>query len=324
VSTPVLDDALQLKRAGDLDGAVIALEGVLSRSPAHPIALTHLADVQLRRGRLAEAAGALDRAEAAGGTTLFTARLRGDLSYKAGRFDEAARHYQDADSLGEKGTWSLVQLARCRLRLKDLDGARGAASRAVERDDGASAAWVLLGDIASSEDRLDEAEAMYGKAHENAPGDDWAYAKLVEVRLQRLPAAKRDRELQVLMKSTGKGNRHLPGVLARLRSQEGDLDAAANAWGAQARRGDLFARKQEGFALRKAGRLEEAAAILGPCLVTDPEDRFVFSSYVSLQKKRGALDELRQTLGAALPRAGSRRGAFYGELRKLPAPDTAP
>ncbi|MDP9069692.1 MAG: tetratricopeptide repeat protein [Actinomycetota bacterium] len=324
MSTSALDEALRLKRSGELDAAVIALEGVLSRSPSHPVALAHLADVQLKRGRLEEASGALDRAEAAAGTTRFTARLRGDLCYRAGRWKDAARHYQDAGALGDESSWPLVQLARCRVRIGDFDGARGTAAQAAERDPGSAAPWVLLGDVALREQRLEDAEAMYARAHERAPDDQWAYAKLVEARLLRLPPERLEREIEVLLKTTGRDNKHLLGVLARLRSQQGDEEEAARAWGQRARAGDVFARKQEGFALRKAGKLEEAAAVLGPCLAADPEDRYVFSSYVSLQRQRGAFEELRRTLEEALPRAGSRRGAFYGALRKLPPADAAP
>lgn len=324
MSTSALEDALQHKRSGDLEAAVIALEGVLSRAPADPVALVHLADVQLRRGRLEEAAGALERAEAAAGTTRSTAKLRGDLSYKAGRWGDAARHYRDAAALGDESSWLLVQLGRCRLRLGDLEGARGAAAQAAERDPASASPWVLLGDIALQEQRPEEAEARYARAHERAPDDQWAYAKLVEARLLLLPPERREREIRVLLKTTGRSNRHLLGVLARLRSRQGDPAEAARAWGQAARDGDLFSRKQEGFALRKAGRLEEAAAVLGACLAADPEDRFVFSSYVSLQRERGAFAELRRALEEALPRAGSRRGAFYGALRKLPPADAAP
>jgi tetratricopeptide (TPR) repeat protein len=322
VSTPALDGALQLKRSGDLEGAVIALEAVLGERSSDPIALAHLADTQIKRGRLEEARAALDRAEAEAGTTVFTSRLRGDLHYKAGRWAEAAGGYQDAVTLGDRNTWSLVQLARCRLRVGDLDGAQGAASQAVERDPDSSSAWVALGDVALSANRRDEAEARYQRAHELAPADQWAYAKLVEARLMKLAPEKRDREVEVLLKTTGRGNKHLVGVVARLRSQQGDEDAAAHAWGRQAQAGDLYARKQQGFALRKAGRLDEAAAVLGPCLLAEPEDRYVFSSYVSLQTRRGAFEELRAVLQDALPRAGSRRGAYYGALRKLPPPPT--
>ena len=323
MSTSGLDEALRLKRSGDLDGAVIALEGVLSRSPAHPVALANLAEVQLKRGRLEEAASALERAETAAGTTRFTARVRGDLCYKAGGWKDAARHYQDAAALGDESSWLLVQLARCRLRAGDLDGARGTAAQAAERDPTSAGPWVVLGDIAVREQRLEDAEAMYARAHEQAPDDQWAYAKLVEARLLRLPPEQQEREMRVLLRTTGRDNKHLVGVLAKLRSDQGDQEEAARAWGQRARAGDLYARKQEGFALRKAGKLDEAAVVLRACLSADPEDRFVFSSYVSLQKERGAWEELRVSLEEALPRAGSRRGAFYGALRKLPPADAA-
>src|SRR5712691_9825326 len=62
--TAEFEEALGLKRAGRLDEAVIALEEVLGRSPSNAVALAHLADVQLRRHKMTEAAEALDRAEA--------------------------------------------------------------------------------------------------------------------------------------------------------------------------------------------------------------------------------------------------------------------
>jgi tetratricopeptide (TPR) repeat protein len=317
VSSSPLDEAVQFKHAGRLDEAVIALEGVLSRTPASFPALVQLAEVQLRRDRLTDAGAALDRAEAVAGVTARTARLRGDLHFKARQWADAARSYHDADALGDAGTWSLQRLAQCRLHLGDLEGARGAASRAAEREPESAQPWVALGDVAATEGHLDEAEAMYAKAHERQPGNQWAYAKLVETRVLKLPPEEQAREVQVLLKTTGRDNKHLVGVLAKLRSDHGDNDAAAQAWGRRAKEGDLFARKQEGFQLRKAGRLEEAAAVLGPCLLAEPEDQYVFSSYVSLQRQRGAVDELRRTLEAALPRAGRRKGAYYGALRKL-------
>jgi tetratricopeptide (TPR) repeat protein len=325
VVSSALEQALQLKRSGHLDEAVIALEGVLGRAPGDGFALGHLAEVQLRRGRVDDAAAALERAEQATGTTAFTARLRGDILVKAGDYPGAARAYADAVALGETGNWSLVRLARCRLRTRDLDGARGAASEAVERDPASAQAWTVLGDLALREGRLDEAENMYGRAHEHAPSDRWAYAKLVEVRLRQLPPERREREVQVLLKTTGRDNEHLIGVLARLRRESGDDEAAAQAWSERAgRTGDLFAREQAGFALRRAGRLEEAAKLLGACLVEDPDNIILFRTYIRMQHERDALDDLRATLEAALDRASAaRRGAYLGQLRKLPAPPAA-
>lgn len=323
--TSALDQALQLKRSGRLDEAVIALEGVLGRAPQDGFALGHLAEVHLRRGRLDDAAAALDRAEAVTGTTAFTARLRGDLLVKAADYTGACRAYADAVALGETGAWSLVRLARCRLRTRDFEGARGAAAEALERDPASAQAWTVLGDLALREGRLEEAETMYGRAHEHAPGDGWAYAKLVEVRLRRLPEDRREREIQVLLKTTGRDNEHLLGVLARLRRESGDDEAAARAWSERAgRTGDLFAREQAGFALRRAGRLDEAARALGSCLVDDADNVILFRTYVRMQHERGAIEDLRATLAAALERASARRrGAYLGQLRKLPAPAPA-
>jgi tetratricopeptide (TPR) repeat protein len=324
VSDGVLDEVLRLKREGQLDSAVIAVEAVLARTPTHPLALAQLADIQVRRGRLDEAGEALERAEVEGGTVAFTSRLRGDIAYRRQQWADAARAYQEADVLGDRSTWTLVQLGRARLRLGDADGARAAAARAVERDGSSSPAWVLLGDLERRQDRLEEAEALYATAHERVPGDQWAYAKLVEVRLLRLPPDRREREMAVLLKTGGRDNPHLVGVLAKLRSEQGDDDEAAEAWKDRAsRHGDSYARKMHGFALRRAGRLEEAATVLGQCVLEDPHDLVLFRTYVHLQHKREKPEELRRTLEDLLPRAGSRRGAVYGELRKLPVPPEA-
>ena len=97
---------------------MIALEEILGRCPSDAIALTHLADAQLRRHKTTEAQSALDRAETLAGTTAFTARVRGDLRYREQRWRQAAASYGEASVLGDRGTWPLLQLARCHLRAR--------------------------------------------------------------------------------------------------------------------------------------------------------------------------------------------------------------
>ena len=318
--TVEFDAVLRLKRAGRFDDAVIALEDLLRRSPNDPFVLTQLADVQHRRGKPEEAAWALDRAEGIAGTTSFTAGIRGNLHYAAKRWREAATSYREAVVLGDRGTWPLLQIARCHLRLNELDAARGAAAEAVERDGGDVQAWLILGDIALREGRGDDAVELIEKAHNQAPADEYAYAKLVEARLLQLPLEDREREVETLLQSTAKGNRHLMGVLARLRSESGDDQRAAETWRARREQhGDLYARKMEAYALRRAGKVDPAAPLFRSCLLEDPQDVILYRTYVSMQHQRGALDELRATLEEMLPIAGPRRGAVYGELRKLDA-----
>jgi predicted Zn-dependent protease len=310
--------AIELKKAGRLDEAVIELESLLVEQPRDPFLLTQLAHCQLRRQRPAAALEELDKAEAAGGVTAFTARLRGDVLYRLDRFKEAARAYDEADALGDTGAWVLTQLARCHLRSRDLDAARGAAARAVERDPGSAQAWTVLGDVALKAGEPEQAEAHYRKGGELDPTDQYAYARLIEARLLQLDPEERSHELEVLLRGSGRDNPYLSAALARLRRQLGDEEGAAEAWRDSRRSpGDLFARKQEGYALRRAERLDEAAVVLRECLLKEPEDVILFRTYVGLQRRRDALDELRQTLEDLLPVAGNRRGAVYGELRKL-------
>ncbi|TMC10926.1 MAG: tetratricopeptide repeat protein [Chloroflexi bacterium] len=313
-----LERALELKRSGRLDEAVIVLEALLADDPRNSVALAHLAQVQLRRRRPADALAELEKAEAAGGATAFTARVRGDALYRLNRHRQAARAYEEADALGDGDAWTMAQLARCRLRDDDLDGARDAAARAVERDPESAVGWVVQGDVALRAGDQALAEDQFARAHELAPDDQYAYARLIEARLLQLEPEQRGRELEVLLRSSGRENRFLGAALARLRREVGDDAGAAAAWRRTRPAGDdHFARAQEGYALRRAGKLDEAAVLLRDVLLEDPADVILFRTYVSLQRQRGELDALRQTLQELLPIAGARKGAVYGELRKL-------
>jgi cytochrome c-type biogenesis protein CcmH/NrfG len=163
-----------------------------------------------------------------------------------------------------------------------MEGARGAASKAVERGPKDTGGWVVLGDVATREGRAADAEQMYLRAHEAAPHDGFAYAKLVEARVLALPPEARSREVEVLLKTTARGNTHLQRLLAKLASDHGDLDEAVERWAkALAAKGDAFSRSKYGFALQKAGRLDEAAGVLARCLADDPADVVVFRNYVT-------------------------------------------
>jgi tetratricopeptide (TPR) repeat protein len=318
-----LERAFSLAQERRYDEAVILLESVLQAEPVNSAALTQLAFCQLRRRQPRLALLELDKAESVDGVTARTARMRADALSSLRRYREARAAYREADALGDRTSWNLVQLARCCLRLNDLEGARGAAARAVERGPEDAAAWVVLGDVAARADDAAQAESAYLRATELKPGDGYAYARLIECRLLQLEPLDRKREVELLLKSTGGDNPHLLQLLARLQSELGDAAAAAAAWRKSRRRvgrsGSAYALRMEGFALKRAGSLPEAAAVLRESLMMEPENVIAFQGYVRLQQERGAFGELRETLQELLPIAGTRRGAIHGELRKLPS-----
>ena len=317
MSPTEFDEVLRLKRASRWGDAVAFLEEILARSPFDGSALTQLADVHVRGRRFREAESALDHAETLAGTTAETATIRGNLRYAQKRFKDAVTAYREAAGLTERGAWPLLQLARSHLRLGDLDAAKGAAMQAAERDPKSGSPWLVLGEIAAKEGNP-EAVELLEKAHELSPSDPFVYAKLVEAKLLALPPEEREREVEILLRTAGDDNEHLTGILARLRSKGGDEQGAAAAWrSVRVNKGSAYARKQEAYALRRAGNYPEAAALFRTCLLEQPEDKVLMRVYVSMQTERGATDELRETLEQMLPVAGSRRGAVYGELRKL-------
>jgi len=323
LQTDRLARAFSLTQERRYDEAVILLESVLEAEPASSAALTQLAFCQLRRRQPQLALLELDKAESVDGVTARTARMRGDALTSLRRYREARTAYREADALGDRTSWNLVQLARCCLRLNDLEDARAVAVRAVERGPDDHAAWVVLGDVAVRAGDVAEAETAYKRATELKPGDGYAYARMIECRLLQFEPEDRKREVELLLKSTGGDNPHLLQLLARLQGELGDPAAAAAAWRKSRRRagraGHAYALRMEGFALKKAGSLPEAAAVLRESLLMEPENVIAFQGYVRLQQERGAIGELRETLQELLPIAGSRRGAVHGELRKLPS-----
>lgn len=317
MSPTEFDEVLRLKRANRWGEAATFLEEILARSPSDASALTQLADVHVRGRRLREAESSLDEAETLAGTTADTATIRGNLRYAQKRFKDAVTAYREAARLANHGTWPLLQLARSHIRLGELGAAKGAAMQAAERDPKSGSPWLVLGEIATKEGNPQAVELLE-KAHELSPGDHFVYARLVEAKLLALPPAEREREVEVLLRTGENDNEHLTGVLARLRSKGGDERGAAAAWRtARVKKGSAYARKQEAYALRRAGNYPEAAALFRTCLLEEPEDMVLMRTYISMQTERGATDELRETLEQMLPVAGSRRGAVYGELRKL-------
>ena len=324
----VLDEqlgrAIALAQDRRYDEAVILLETALEAEPNNAAMLAQLAFCQLRRHQPQLALAEIDKAQATEGVTARTARLRGDALNALKRYAQARDAYREADALGDRTSWCLVQLARCSLRLNDLEGARGAGSRAVERDPDDAAAWALLGAVASRSGNHPEAQAAYQRAHDLKPTDGYIYAQLIGCRLSQLEPDERRREVELLLKSAGSDSPHLLQLLARIQSELGDAAAAAASWRkSRGRRGgkgaSAYSLRMEGFALKKAGNLSEAAALLRESLMLEPENVIAFQGYVRLQQERGATGELRETLRDLLPLAGSRRGAVHGELRKLPS-----
>ena len=267
---------------------------------------------------LADAADALERAEAVAGTTASTARIRGDLRYRERRWREAARCYADAECWG----------TGARGRSCSSHGAtsawtrwrrRGGCVPSGERNEADASALVVLGEVALRDGREDDAVHHFERAHERGT------RRRVRLRqadrgpgpaaAPRIASARSRSCSGATTRATATCSECWPGCAPRRRRPAGGRDLGRPA---QAPRRPL--RPQDGGLRPAQGGRPGAGGRPVPRLpLEDPEDLILFRTFVHLQRSRGALETAFDPRGVGAPgrRApggGVRRAAQAGPV----------
>lgn len=159
----MVQQAVDLHRAGRIDEAVRAYRKVLRKDARAVGALNLLGLAEFQRGRLPEAADALTRA----------ARLNPDLPnvdynlarvlQAQGRNADALKHYEKAVARAPGDTEALSNLGTTLAALGRHDDAIVHYRRALAVNPGFADAWHNLGNALKAIDRYDEALAAYGE-----------------------------------------------------------------------------------------------------------------------------------------------------------------
>ena len=165
--------ALSLRRLGRLDDAAAAYREALAASVEAPHLLHGLAAVELDRGRLDAAGGALARAAALGAPEPRLARRLGVGLARAGRAAEAVAVLRPLAAAGESG--AVTALARALSEGGDQAAAAGELGRLLETAPGDAEAHETLGLVRLRQRRWDEARAASRRAVELDPrrADAW-------------------------------------------------------------------------------------------------------------------------------------------------------
>lgn len=155
-----------LEASGDFEAALELVREALLHSPADPDLLVqeiHLlgtlgwfddADEPLRVLRLAE------------GPTAAVSLVGGVLSFRRGRYPEAAAELREAIEFGEESGEAHYYLGESLNRLGEVDEAVKILSQAVDLDPGESRAYNTLGRLLDRKGMREEAAAMFRKARE--------------------------------------------------------------------------------------------------------------------------------------------------------------
>ena len=166
----------------DVDGAIVALEQLVSVAPRPLAALDDLARYCLAQGRVEVALDAYQRhlvqrpdsAVAHFNCAWYASRL--------GRHELAVEHYGRALDLGiDRPAEAHLNIAKvCAEGLRDDDRARHHLERALALEPGFPGAWYNLGNLAEQQGMPEEARRCFARCLESEPGNVAALARLAD------------------------------------------------------------------------------------------------------------------------------------------------
>lgn len=167
----MLEQAINLHRAGRLDEAEQAYRQLLSEQPDDAGVLHLLGILRGQRGDLADALRLLSRSSELDPDNAPCQLMLGEIHLSERRFDEAARAYEQARVLNPNLAAAHAGLGHVALLRGDVDAAESHFKVALRADENDTAALTGLGNVALA--RGDSARALQwlAQAAKNAPDD---------------------------------------------------------------------------------------------------------------------------------------------------------
>jgi protein O-GlcNAc transferase len=202
VSNPqLIDQAIDLHNAGDLDGAARLYDRILRSAPNHADALHLRGLIAYQRGDDAQAVELIGRAVAVNGRLVVPHNHLGMALLRLGRLEDAAKCFGHALTLNPRFALAHNNLGVVRQRQERLDDAIDCYSRAVAIDPKYSAAHKNLGKARRLKNEFANAAESFRAALALSPDDADAAAGLADALLalgqaaEAVPAFQRALEL---------------------------------------------------------------------------------------------------------------------------------
>lgn len=167
----MLEDVIQMHRAGRLPEAEAGYRELLEQNPDDPEVLHLLGIVRGQQGDLQEALQLVARACELDPDNATCQYTLGDMHLREGKLDEAEHAYDQARMLNPNLAATHDGLGQVALRRGDLDAAESRFRVALRADDKDAAALTGLGTIAQVRGDTARALQLFTQAAELAPGD---------------------------------------------------------------------------------------------------------------------------------------------------------
>lgn len=308
----------ELVRSRALDEAAREAESAVSDYPESAELLAAFADIHRRRKKLDEAKALLERARAIDPFHETVVAVAADLAYDEGDFKEAAARYQHlVDRRATSYYYSRLVMSTNRLGEPEAAAAMG--RQALERFP--RDPWILRG-LAAAEaksGRRQDAVAAYEELLEIDPKDRFAYKELMRLKTEEASPEEAAAALKGLMRTGSRAsNPHLKTLTAERLRKAGKLEDAAAEYEAalELQPANTYVLSQLGFTYKKLGREEEALEALSKAFLGKPSDPYVRKSLESLLRKRHEMGHYLVLIDEAIKRHPSLK-SLYGIRKRV-------
>lgn len=270
---------LTIKRHAEWRDELTLWSSAVANEPTSYRAHYNLGDALDKAGRLAEAEASYRRALELKPVFSLGHYSLGRLLYRTGRTEEAIDEFQGA--LADKPDYAEARnhLGLIYAERGDLGRARASYEDALKIEPENANALNNLGILAARQGRLDEAEASFRRAVAAAPYDPTGFTNL-----------------GALLAQSGRG-REAEEAFRRALALDANFGPARDGLARLSRdRGNLDAERLEAIRLARAGRTDEAVALLRSVLEREPEAIAARHALATTLLRAGRTEEAREEL----------------------------
>jgi tetratricopeptide (TPR) repeat protein len=290
----------------------------LKKDPDHPFFKASLADLYLRRGKLADGRILIDEILSQDPQNPQALSLLGDLFFKERSFRKALECYRQAFCRDPRD-YVILRAARSLKEMKIFPEALQELEKVLVVKPKNLPFLKEKAIILNRMKKFDQALEVFERTKEISPDDPFVQKEIIRLRSLTKPDAQVVQELQTVMgMNSKKDDPQMHGLLAQKLQKAGLIKEAAAEYKTALTLdpGNLYFRKQEGFCHYRAKKYAEAIDCLKEAFEKDPADYYVRSTLEKSYEARGELAKFLELLERAVGQHPDQK-ALLGILRRV-------
>jgi tetratricopeptide (TPR) repeat protein len=313
-----LNTGIKLKREKKFNEALGIFLELLEECPQDTYLLANLGHLYFLMKDYESALKMLERACNIKPQGEFVLKLKADVLLKLNRAEEA--EYVLQKILDKKFDLEIVkQLVKCYIQQSKFHDALQLITRAMNIIDYDRDLELMHGEILSQLNMYQEAEECFKRIISHNPEDNFAYLRLVMIKLKCKSNQEVINELKnILTIPSKRNNAYLHGLLAEAYQRMGMYKDALKEYkeALKLNPDNIFIRKHLGFCYSKLGTYDEVINMLRECIHISPDDPYVRSTLLAAYRKTNRLSEAKELLKELIIKYPNKK-SFWGILKKI-------